>query len=113
MIDVLFAYYKGNIEEQHLPIDFAIVDFKYKGGGTTKVFYENLHKRFADEFAGWKIIPTNSGYLSIKNDDKCRVLDEEIYLHLEDEKIEKYIPAIVKYIPANYYDTQQRHNRMV
>ncbi len=103
MIDVLFAYYKSNIEEQHLPIDFAKVDFKYKGeDDTTKVFYENLHKRFADEFSGWKIIPTNSGYLSIKNDDKCRVLDEELYLHLEDEKIEKYIPAIVKYIPADY-----------
>lgn len=103
MIDMLFSYYRNNSEEQHLPIDFAKVDFDYKGDdNVTKVFYENLQRRFADEFIEWKMIPTNKGYKSIKNDNRCRVLDEEIYRYVDEKKMEDYIPSIVKYIPSDF-----------
>ncbi|WP_298062799.1 hypothetical protein [uncultured Rikenella sp.] len=103
MINMLFAYYRSNSQEQCLPIDFAAIDFGYNGDDdVTKAFYDNLQRCFADEFAEWKMIPTRRGYLSIKKDFECRVLDEEIYLHIDDEKMKEYIPSIIKYIPSEY-----------
>lgn len=102
MIDMLFAYYRNNSEEQHLPIDFAKVDFDYNGDDeVTKSFYESLQKRFAEEFVEWEMIPTDKGYKSIKGDSECCVLDEDIYKHVDEEKMKDYISAIVKYIPSN------------
>ncbi|GAA6530468.1 hypothetical protein LPYR103PRE_24410 [Segatella asaccharophila] len=98
LINMLFAYYRNNIDQQNIPLDFANVNFKYDGEDpVTKAFYEKLQKMFSEEFVKWKMIPTEKGYLSIKDDNGFVVLDSSIYNDLDEEKFQKYIPIVTKY----------------
>lgn len=99
MFDMLFLYYQNNTAQQNLPLCFAKVNFVYKGEDqTTKSFYEKLQKKFSEEFVKWKMIPTDIGYLSIKNDYPFAVLDYDIYSELDEEQLKAYIPIVSKYI---------------
>jgi hypothetical protein len=95
MFDMLFSYYKNNLSSQNLPLNFAKVEFTYNGDDDiTKAYFAKLQKKFSDEFVTWKIIPTNNGYLPIKNDNSFVVLDQSIYSCLNEEQLKKYIPVV-------------------
>lgn len=98
MFIMLFEYYQNNPSQQNIPLSFAQVNFNYEGEDIiTKAFYEKLQKKFSDEFVKWKMIPTDLGYLSIKNDNGFVVLDSTIYSDLQEDQLKTYIPIISNY----------------
>ena len=99
MMDVLFAYYDNNIGLQCIPIEFAEIAFKpeRQEDPVTKAYLQKMQDKFVGKFIHWKMIPTEKGFLSIEDDDKFAVLNNDIYSRLTEESIKKYIPALVSY----------------
>lgn len=98
MLDMLFQYYQNNPLQQNIPLSFAKVNFNYVGEDLiTKAFYEKLQKKFSEEFVKWKMIPTDLGFLSIKDDLDFVVLDSAIYSDLNEDQLKTYIPIVSKY----------------
>lgn len=108
MFDMLFEYYRSNIEEQSLlSKDMASVEFhevapKRAKDDVEKEYYEKLQLQFSNEMASFSMIPyslsedKSSQFTSIKS-GIVKVFDPQIYSNLTEEQIKKYLPTIITY----------------